>query len=87
MKIILIVQHDEDEDHDIEKLQQKQLQEMLARMAMPEVSYDHSSSLLWQFLVRRILLEMYYLISLNRSNFRLLIMILIISHVIKGFKK
>ena len=26
MKIILIVQHDEDEDHDIEKLQQKQFQ-------------------------------------------------------------
>ena len=45
MKTILIVQHDEDEYHDIEKLQQKQLQEMLARMAMPEVSYDHSSSL------------------------------------------
>ena len=63
MKIILIVQHDEDDDHDIEKLQQKQLQEMLARMAMPEVSYDHQSSLSYSSsVVRLTLIEMYHLI-------------------------
>ena len=88
MKIILIVQHGEDDDHDIEKLQQKQLQEMLARMAMPEVSYDHSSSLSYSnFVVCLTLLEMYHLILLNLPNFILPIMILIISHVIKGFEK
>ena len=88
MKIILIVQHGEDDDHDIEKLQQKQLQEMLARMAMPEVSHDHSSSLSYSnFVVCLTLLEMYHLILLNLPNFILPIMILIISHVIKGFEK
>ena len=88
MKIILIVQHGEDDDNDIEKLQQKQLQEMLARMAMPEVSYDHSSSSSYSnFVVCLTLLEMYHLILLNLPNFILPIMILIISHVIKGFEK
>lgn len=76
MKIISIVQHGEDDDHDIEKLQQKQLQEMLARMAMPEVSYDHLSSLSYSnSIVRLTLIEMYHLILVNLPNSKLLIMI------------
>ena len=40
-----------------------ELQEMLARMAMPEVSYDHESSLSYSSsVVRLTLIEMYHLI-------------------------
>ena len=34
---VILIQHSEDEEQDLEKLQQEQLQKMLQAMALPEV--------------------------------------------------